>query len=60
VKEWTQARRIARDMLQGRIWLKDVGDATHYHADYVSPYWARSMLKKQKIGLHTFYRTQDW
>lgn len=59
-KEWSQARRIAREMLQGRIWLKDVGDSTHYHAAYVSPYWAKSMIKRQKIGLHTFYKTQDW
>jgi Cell Wall Hydrolase len=59
-KEWTQARRIARDMLQGRIWLKEVSDSTHYHATYVSPYWAKSMIKRQKIGLHTFYKTQDW
>ena len=33
-----------------------VGGATHYHADYVSPYWAPSLVKVAKIGLHKFYR----
>ena len=33
-----------------------VGGATHYHADYVSPYWAPSLVKVAKIGLHVFYR----
>jgi spore germination cell wall hydrolase CwlJ-like protein len=29
--------------------------ATHYHADYVDPYWNRSMVKLAKIGRHIFY-----
>ena len=32
-----------------------VGPALHYHADYVSPSWARSMRKIRKIGRHIFY-----
>lgn len=31
-------------------------DATHYHADYVSPYWASSFTKVKKIGKHIFYK----
>lgn len=31
-------------------------DATHYHADYVSPYWAPSMTPTASIGAHKFYR----
>lgn len=30
--------------------------ATHYHADYVDPTWAYSMVKAIKIGSHIFYQ----
>ena len=30
--------------------------ADHYHADYVDPYWAKSMKKTVKIGRHIFYK----
>jgi len=30
--------------------------ATHYHADYVVPYWAASLAKIAKIDRHIFYR----
>ena len=33
-----------------------VGDkATHYHADYVTPYWSNSYKKIDKVGNHIFY-----
>jgi spore germination cell wall hydrolase CwlJ-like protein len=32
------------------------GGATHYHATYVCPYWARSMTPVAAIGGHEFYR----
>jgi hypothetical protein len=39
--------------------------ATHYHADYVSPYWADSKVKVFSVGKHLFYKTKqkfrsDW
>lgn len=34
------------------------GYATHYHADYVDPYWASTLLKTATIGTHIFYRRQ--
>ena len=43
----------------GAIWLDDVGDATHYHANYVRPRWARTMKKTDTIGRHIFYRTKN-
>jgi Cell Wall Hydrolase len=58
--EWERARRIAREMLDGRLWLREVGKSTHYHASYVYPYWVRSMRKLTRIGLHTFYRPRAW
>ena len=29
--------------------------ATHYHADYVTPYWASSLTLEVVIGAHIFY-----
>ena len=33
-----------------------VGHSTHYHANYVLPYWADSLDKVAIIGRHIFYR----
>ena len=32
-----------------------VATATHYHADYVDPYWSKSLHRLTKIGRHIFY-----
>jgi spore germination cell wall hydrolase CwlJ-like protein len=53
---WDTARRVARDVTEGRTYLSDVGAATHYHADYVKPYWARRLKKMDVIGRHIFYQ----
>lgn len=29
--------------------------STHYHADYVEPYWAQYMVRKTKVDTHIFY-----
>jgi spore germination cell wall hydrolase CwlJ-like protein len=57
---WVRARQIARDTLDGKLWLPDVGKATHYHAYWVRPYWVREMHKLDRIGVHTFYRPRVW
>jgi len=57
---WEQAKRIARDTLDGKTWLPEVGTATHYHASYVHPWWVRTMRKHHKIGMHIFYRPRNW
>jgi spore germination cell wall hydrolase CwlJ-like protein len=57
---WELATKIARDMLDGKLWLPEVGKATHYHATYVRPGWARQMRKMHKLGLHIFYRPRAW
>jgi spore germination cell wall hydrolase CwlJ-like protein len=57
---WATAERIANETLDGKLYLDDVGKATHYHAYYVSPYWARSMRKMARIGAHTFYFPRQW
>jgi len=55
---WQLAQDIARAVTAGQIWLPEVGSSTHYHATYVKPRWARSMIRLEKIGLHIFYRTR--
>ena len=52
--------RIAEETLDGKLWLPEIGKATHYHADYVHPWWARTMNKHAKIGVHIFYRPRLW
>lgn len=55
--EWKLAQKLARTVLAGQVWLPSVGSATHYHATYVKPKWAGTMVKVDKIGQHIFYRT---
>jgi hypothetical protein len=57
---WEQAKSIAKDMLDGKIWLTEVGHATHYHAYWVHPSWVHEMTKLYKLGVHTFYRPKNW
>jgi len=52
---WAQAAAIARESLAGHVDAA-VGEATHYHADYVAPYWAPKLTKLVQIGQHIFYR----
>ena len=52
---WNRARQVAGEMLNGRVYAP-VGHATHYHADYVVPYWASSLVKTSVEGVHIFYR----
>lgn len=52
---FASALRIARRAVIGA--LKDVTKgATHYHADYVDPYWARGEVPIKTIGRHLFYK----
>jgi spore germination cell wall hydrolase CwlJ-like protein len=52
---WNRAKQIAAEMLAGRVYAP-VGHATHYHAYYVVPYWASSLVKTTVEGAHIFYR----
>ena len=57
---WLRAKRIARDMLDGKLWMPEVAKATHYHAYWVHPDWVAEMHKISKLGVHTFYRPRAW
>ncbi|MCB1476445.1 MAG: cell wall hydrolase [Rhodobiaceae bacterium] len=54
-KHWELANRIAEQTLIGDSYLTAIGHATHYHATYVHPRWARGMDRVDKIGRHIFY-----
>ncbi len=57
---WDRAKKIAKAMLDGQIWLPEVGKSTHYHAYYVHPSWVNEMTRLYKFGVHTFYRPKKW
>ncbi|WP_417580145.1 cell wall hydrolase [Pelagibacterium sp.] len=56
VAAWDQAQSITQEVLNEEIYLTEVADATHYHATYVRPAWARNMDKLAQVGLHIFYK----
>jgi spore germination cell wall hydrolase CwlJ-like protein len=57
---WRRAMQVATEALSGSVYAP-VGWATHYHADYVVPYWASTMAKNAVVGAHLFYRWNgDW
>ena len=57
---WERAKTIAAEMLDGKLWLPEVGKATHYHGHWVRPGWVREMTKMHRLGVHTFYRPRAW
>jgi spore germination cell wall hydrolase CwlJ-like protein len=57
---WDRAKRIAKAMLDGQLWLPEVGKSTHYHAYWVHPSWVSEMKRMYKFGVHTFYRPRAW
>jgi spore germination cell wall hydrolase CwlJ-like protein len=60
---WERARDVARLALNGSV-DKEVGLATHYHTDWVVPYWSASLEKisavKRNNGTHLFFRWAGW
>lgn len=54
-KLWKEAEEIAQQALNGYV-MREVGLATHYHTDWVVPYWMSSLVKLKQLGAHIFYR----
>ena len=52
--EWVRASAVAGQALNGYV-ATAVGAATHYHTDYVNPYWRKSVVEVATIGAHIFY-----
>ena len=53
---WKRAKEIARLVLHDRIIIDETEGATHYHANYVKPAWARTKTRTTRIEKHIFYR----
>ncbi len=51
---WARSRAAARRALAGHVFA-DVGRATHYHTDWMVPYWRDSLVKVARVGSHLFY-----
>lgn len=56
---WGRARDVARAALTGKVYTP-VGYATHYHTDWVVPYWSASLDKITAVGTHLFFRWTGW
>ena len=52
---WARARKVAEEALAGKVY-KPVGYATHYHTNWVVPYWSATLTKVADVGTHIFYR----
>jgi len=56
---WARSKDLAREVMRGEHWLSDIGYATHYHANYVRPHWARHFNRVKQIGQHIFYKAPE-
>jgi spore germination cell wall hydrolase CwlJ-like protein len=57
---WKRTQALAEAALAGYVY-EPVGWATHYHTNWVVPYWSSSLLKVANVGTHIFYRwTGGW
>ena len=56
-KTYQKILDFASLILHNNIRFVDITDgATHYHADYVKPDWAKTKTRTTEIGDHIFYR----
>tara|TARA_R110000824_G_scaffold49838_10_gene139685 strand:+ start:14944 stop:15546 length:603 start_codon:yes stop_codon:yes gene_type:complete len=55
-KAWKRAVEVATEVMYGKVAMDDnLGEAFHYHADYVNPRWAKKKVLIAKIDDHIFY-----
>lgn len=59
VAAWERARDVARAALSGTVFRK-IGYSTHYHTDWVVPYWSSSLDKVAAVKTHLFFRWAGW
>ncbi|TGX56323.1 cell wall hydrolase [Sphingomonas gei] len=56
---WQRARDVAQLALNGSVY-RAVGHATHYHTNWVVPYWSASLEKITAVDTHLFFRWAGW
>jgi spore germination cell wall hydrolase CwlJ-like protein len=61
---WRQIKRRATYLVEcddkcsiAALGRSELWTSTHYHADYVSPNWARKLQRTGQVGRHIFYYT---
>lgn len=56
IDAWNLAEKVADDVIRGTV-ENTMQNVTHYHADYVSPHWAKSQKMEMvlTVGEHIFY-----
>ena len=52
---WAVATRIAAEVVSGANYNPRLAEALNYHATYVYPFWAPTLRRVDKIGMHIFY-----
>ena len=53
-ESWLESVAMARIVFS--LEAKDNTGITHYHADYVNPWWSERLTKVATVGRHIFYR----
>lgn len=56
---WIEAQMLAYLMIEEGKFRGLTEGATHYHASYVKPYWAKEFQLVGRIGEHIFYRWEN-
>lgn len=56
---WEHAQEVAKAAISGAVYPQ-VGMATHYHTNWVVPYWSSSLDKIVAVGTHLFFRWRGW
>ena len=53
---WAESKAVAKRVLAQGVRVPSLAQSTYYHADYVKPLWAKSVVKIQQVGQHVFYK----
>jgi spore germination cell wall hydrolase CwlJ-like protein len=57
-KAWDMAVRAAKLAMKHRDVVIVGDEVTHYHAEYVTPYWTTAYERVAKVGTHIFYKAK--
>lgn len=51
---WEESKIVSEEILKNMS--EFVIESTHYHADYVTPYWSTAYEVEARVGKHIFYK----
>ena len=57
-KAWDMAVRAVKLAMKHRDVVIVGDEVTHYHAEYVTPYWTTAYERVAKVGTHIFYKAK--